>query len=120
MNILENSPEKGHKKDREVGSCDIRGEAEIAVIYFSEQKNWVNWVNLTFVYESLLGGNKEGGAKIFPEVANERTSDNGSKGDFELWVCICSFHCYSGRTLAKIGQRDHGVSILQRIKSLTI
>lgn len=84
---MENSPEKGHKKDREVGSCDIRGEAETAVIsYSSEQKNWVN---PTLVYELLLGRNKEDGAKIFSEVPNERTSENGSKGDFGLWVFVC-------------------------------
>lgn len=77
MNILEDSPTKGHKKNREVGSCDVRGESEAAVIsYSTEQKNWVN---LTLMYEYLLGRNKEDGAKIFSEVPNERTSDNESK-----------------------------------------
>lgn len=80
MDILENSPAKGHKKDREVGSCDIQGEAETAMIsYSAEQKSWVN---LSLVYEFLLGRNKEDGAKIFSEVPNEKTSDNWGQKTF--------------------------------------
>lgn len=76
MNILEDSPTNGHKNNREVGSCDIRGESETAMISYSREQK--NWVNLTLVYEYLLGRNKEDGAKIFSEVPNERTSDNES------------------------------------------
>lgn len=94
MNILENSPAKGHKKDGEVRSRDIRGEAETAVTsYSSEQKNWVNLIP---VYEYLSRREKEDGAKIFSGVPNERTSDNGNEGDFALWIFFCLFHCYSG------------------------
>lgn len=82
MNLFENSPPKGHKKNGEVRARDIRGEAETAVTsYSSEQKNWVNLIP---VYEYLLRRNKEDGAKIFSGCPMKGQVTMGTK---EILLC---------------------------------